>query len=195
MKFYLCSDHFPPEAFLNPEVEDKRFLRLNRTESIPIPTIFEDNFMQNAKEVAKNCENFLHHAKIADVTTERHRRTKRLKETSKFVKTEEEENKYVEEEFIDEDLRIEPDQEAAETVDINTFCRLCTKEFEEMIPIFDEMGELHADTMCFKLMPPGLIARDDGLPQYACTDCIDKLQACASIIGGFVENQDLFVSE
>lgn len=195
MKFYLCSDHFTNEAFLNPEVEDKRFLRLNRTTSIPLPTIFEDNFMKNVKEVAKNSENFLHHAKIPEASPATNRNKTKEKELTNVVKDNSPIKFEYVEEFIDEDLEITTANEVTDSVDINSFCRLCTKESEELVPIFDEAGQFHEETYCFKLMPQGLIASDDGLPQYVCTDCLDRLQSCASIIDGFVVNQSLFVSE
>lgn len=194
MKFYLCSDHFTNEAFLNPEVEDKRFLRLNRTISIPLPTIFEDNFMKNVKQVAKNSENFLHHAKIPEASPA-NRFKKNEKELTNVAKANNPIKFEYVEEFIDEDLEITAVNELTDSVDINAFCRLCTKESEQLVPIFDETGQFHDETVCFKLMPQGLVERNDGLPQYACTECLERLQSCASIIDGFVVNQNLFVSE
>lgn len=73
-------------------------------------------------------------------------------------------------------------------------CRLCTKPECELLPIFNENGELSTETECFKLMPASVIQFNDGLPQYVCFNCLEKLQSCANIIDGFVMNQNIFGS-
>lgn len=52
VKFYLCSDHFKPEDFINPDEPDKTLLMLKKTrQHIPLPSIFEDNLAENVNSV------------------------------------------------------------------------------------------------------------------------------------------------
>lgn len=202
-KFYLCSDHFSPDCFSNPEVEDQSFLRLNRVFSIPIPSIFEDNLMKNARLVTENREMFVNYA----------RHSKNDPEFRKIVlhKTNERDFK---EEIFEADQNIEvtlPNQEESvveeeeiietskadecEPIIITDYCRLCASSIAVLVPIFDENGEFTEDAECLNVMPSGLIQMNDNLPQSACNECLEKLQFCSNIINGFVYNQSLFVSE
>lgn len=81
-----------------------------------------------------------------------------------------------------------------EYVDINSYCRLCAQVYPDLISIFDEHGNFHIETDCFRLMPQDSIVMDDGLPQNVCAECLDKLQSCTNIIDGFVTNQTYFIT-
>lgn len=87
-----------------------------------------------------------------------------------------------------EDIKDEEEVKVEYIEEIDNLCRLCAKSETEMIQIFNEDGELNAH--CIKLMPN--IQLNDGLPQMACFNCLEKLQSCANIIDGFVANQQLF---
>jgi len=201
-KYYLCSDHFSPEAFVNPNIEDKSFLRLNRTYEIPLPAIFEDNLMKNVKLVTENPEKFVNYTKHSSIeaqenlrrSSERTRRKQDVVDVSHSPTKEDEEDEELDYEYVSEGLEISRSDET-ESIDINIYCRLCGRNPEDLHPIFDENGEFYADTECIRLMPSGLIMKDDGLPQYSCFECLEKLQSCSSIIDGFVMNQSMFTSE
>lgn len=200
-KYYICSDHFDQLAFLNPDVEDKAWLKLNKTYSIPLPSIFEDNLMANVKCVSENKEKFVNYTKhvvpsiklecspeIRQSKRDVHHKNQQVDDTNK---DDEEHQEYIEE--VLEISRADDDQE--DSIDINAFCRLCARNLNNLVPLFSESGDFNIETECLKLMPPGLIAKDDGLPQYSCMECIDKLQSCATIIDSFVCNQNLFELE
>jgi hypothetical protein len=195
-KYHLCSDHFSDDAFQDPKVNDKSFLKLNKFPSIPIPTIFENNLLKNVAKVAKNPEKFVGYNKHTAFESPKPehevvmKRPKLKLEAKPTVEIEQ-----VKEEYLDEELEIEQTTETIEPVDINTFCRLCAKTPPDLISIFDRNGDLHSDTKCFRLMPEGIIAFNDGLPQNVCFDCVEKLQSCFNIIDTFVENQNMFVTE
>lgn len=203
-KYYLCSDHFSDGAFVDASVEDKSFLRLNKAVSIPLPTIFEDNLMKNVKCVTENPEKFVNYTKHTTIeTAETMNITNPLvviRKQTQRQKDQDNANKppVIEEylEYIEEELEISRADQALESVDLNCLCRLCARNSDDLlVAIFDNFGNLNVETECLKLMPPGVILHGDGLPQYACTDCIDKLQSCVNIINGFVLNQSLFLSE
>jgi Zinc-finger associated domain (zf-AD) len=156
--------------------------------------------MENVKSVTKNIEKFVNYTKqpksedsqkVSDEIIN-HQQSRKIQYRDELqdelIETEEVE-------YIDEDLVITRADEMSETNEIYSYCRLCAKTANDLIPIFDEIGELTEDTECLRLMPEGLITKDDNLPQYTCVDCLQKLQSCASIIDRFVSNQSLFVSE
>jgi Zinc-finger associated domain (zf-AD) len=202
-KYHLCSDHFSNDAFVDPNV-DKSFLKLKKVPSIPMPKIFENNLLSTVQKVTKNPENFVNYSKLTAIDTSRVRTENNENARNVEVKIEEErlsKNQYDDQmeaetytEYIDEDLEIVRADEIEESVDINSFCRLCARNSGDLIAIFDQNGEFNAETDCFRLMPV-IIRKDDGYPQFACSDCLEKLQSCANIIDGFVMNQSLFVSE
>lgn len=184
-KYYLCSDHFASDAFIDANVEDKSFLRLNKLYSIPLPDkeLFENNLMKNVKSVTRNPQKFVTYTKHS--TTEKSPRKVKVKE-EKPVAIEDN----IEAEYIDESLEVSL---AAENDSL--LCRLCAaSSSHELLSIFNEQGELYSDTECLRLMPPGLIEKDDGLPQFVCFPCLEKLQACSNVIDGFISNQNLFSS-
>ena len=162
--------------------------------------------MENVKCVNENKEKFVNYTKHVVLETARpekrsnfHLRKEEVKQENLEYRHEqlnydEEHEEYVE--YVEEELEISrTDQQNAESVDINAFCRLCARNLDDLIPMFSEDGEYNIETECLKLMPPGLISKDDGLPQYSCLECLDKLQSCVSIIDGFVSNQNFFESE
>lgn len=196
----MCSDHFSNDSFANPDSEDKSFLRLNRTLSIPIPNIFENNLMKNVKSVTENPEKFLNYTKhiTADHMSKQdfsssNRISDEHPKNLKIENLNEENEDEVTVEYIDEELLESCKHE--NSIDISALCRLCACSVEDLIPIFNEKGKLHVETECLRLMPAGMIGCDDGLPQYACMECLEKLQSCSNIIEGFVMNQTLFESE
>lgn len=184
---------------MNPDVEDKSFLRLNRLLAIPLPSIFEDNLMKNVQSVTQNPDKFVNYTKnlIHELPVKKELETSPQGSKVAFDPKNDEESlgekiEYEDEvEYIDEELEISKTEDS-EAVDINDYCRLCGNNFDDLIPIFTPEGELQD---CFKLMPRGLISKDDGLPQFTCDECLSKLESCANIIDGFVMNQNLFVSE
>lgn len=187
-KYYLCSDHFAPDAFTNPEIEDKSFLRLNRLYNIPLPSIFEDNLMKNVKSVTQHPEKFVNYTKHPTIESMTNSRIQYGNEDEVQVKTE------CYEEYIEEDLEITR-ANVDDTINMNAFCRLCARNTDDLVPIFDENGALQVETECLRLMPSGLIKYNDDLPQYSCVECLDKLQSCVNVIDGFVLNQSLFSIE
>lgn len=209
-KYYLCSDHFSRDSFLNPDVEDKSFLRLNKLLNIPTPSIFEDNLLQNVKSVSENPEKFVNYTRYSMVDPPPKKETKKVvvhtrvqreikpePDVEEIEETEREEiitepTEYIEDYIIDEDLDI---SRANEYINISEYCRLCARHIENLVPIFDENGGLTEETECLSVMPIGVIQMHDNLPQSACFECLLKLQACAEVIDGFVMNQSLFVSE
>lgn len=148
--------------------------------------------MENVKSVTRNPGKFVNYTKQTIETSPK--QTKRKSKEIYFEPISKEESaEYLEESLEDELIN------TTESIDIDTYCRLCATNTSsntcELLPIFDEKGQLHAYTECLKLMPNGLIVKDDGLPQYVCEYCLEKLQSCANIIDGFVVNQSLFVTE
>lgn len=159
--------------------------------------------MENVKSVTENKEKFVNYTKhvISETTAKPESanfpRQSLKKESLKqenypedlIEYTENDECVYVEE-FLevsrtDEDFKEEPE-------DINSYCRLCATNENVLFPLFNENGDYNIETECLKLMPPGLIVKDDGLPQHACIGCLEKLESCANIVDGFVSNQNLF---
>lgn len=182
-KYYLCSDHFKPDSFINPEIEDKSFLRLNRLYSIPLPSIFEDNLMKNVESVTQHPEKFVNYTKHPVIDPHSGDANQ-----NHSIKTE------CYEEYIEEELETSI-TDPTDAIDMNAFCRLCARNTEDLVPIFDDNGALHVETECLRLMPSGLIQQNDELPQYSCVECLEKLQSCVNIIDGFVLNQSLFSLE
>lgn len=197
-KYHLCSDHFSSDSFVDPNVE-KHFLKLKKVPSIPMPTFFENNLLKTVQKVTQNPEKFKSYSKLTAIETST------AENRENFYKTKMNEVKVVErltseeqmqtENFTDyEELEIERADEIEE-IDINSFCRLCARNAGNLIAIFNDNGDFNAETESLKLMPSGMIAKDDGFPQFTCLDCVDKLNSCLNIIDGFVVNQTLFVSE
>lgn len=156
--------------------------------------------MKNVKLVTENPEKFVNYTKHSNEAADNRRShelaspTKKNEKQFKMIDVKPEPETYVE--YLDEELEISRTDQTTESIGMfDVFCRLCARTAEELIPIFDEDGDLHEETECLKLMPSGLIGRDDGLPQYTCAECLEKLQSCVNIIDGFVFNQTLFVSE
>lgn len=173
---------------MNPDVEDKSLLRLNKTYSIPLPKIFEDNLLDNIKKVSAHPERFINYTKqaAADISSQNKHRREAPKKQSNEQKEEDECTEY-----LHEELEIT----RSASVDINAFCRLCAQNTDDLTAIFDENGYFFPETECIKVMPQTLIQMNDGLPQAACMECLEKLQSCAAIIEGFTLNQTLFVAE
>lgn len=196
-KYHLCSDHFENSSFVDANVADKSFLKLKKVPSIPMPTIFENNLLKTVQKVTQNPEKFVNYSKLTAIDTstaenrENFYRT-RHNEIKSVTKREEEKEAEAFTEY--EELEIERDDEVEE-IDINSFCRLCARNSGNLIAIFNENGEFNAETESLKLMPDGMITKDDGYPQGTCLECVEKLQSCFNIIDGFVLNQSLFVSE
>lgn len=194
IKYYLCSEHFTPSDFANPDVDDKSFLTLNRSQNyIPLPSKFENNLQQNIEVVVKNAEKFMKIPKrICDKRPQSSKPAKR-KFSEKLQKVE-----ILSTQVIESDIEIQRIDEYPSDIEyieeIVLVCRLCAKIECEILPIFNDNGELTAETECFKLMPPSLIQFNDGHPQHVCFNCLEKLQSCSNIIDGFVMNQNVFGS-
>lgn len=206
-KYYLCSEHFVDEDMLNPEVADKSFLRLKKVNNdvIPLPTIFEDNLLRNVQTAQQNAEKFSTYIKPRMADSSRPRVGKRQNEqrsvyTVREIKKPRQEQQIictteiVHSDFLAENL-LESKNDDEEFVDINSYCRLCARVCIDLISIFDELGNYHIETDCFRLMPQNVIVKDDGLPQSVCGECLEKLQAAANVVDGFVTNQNFFVVE
>lgn len=217
-KYYLCSDHFTSEDFIDPNVQDKSFLRLNRSyafrnaSNIPLPSIFEDNLMKNVKKVHQNPKKFVNYTKHATYQrSSKHHQSFHLSYKPNTIrehtddaedvatigetqdlKTEDIKSEEMSTEFIEENL--EEESYDTETLVIDLVCRLCANNSCDLYKIFDDQGQFYEDTECIRLMPAGLIEKDDGLPQLVCLACIEKLQSCAKVIDNFVLNQSLFSS-
>ncbi|CRK92401.1 CLUMA_CG005969, isoform A, partial [Clunio marinus] len=204
-KYYLCSDHFSSDAFSNPETEDKSYLRLNKTFSIPIPTIFKDNLMENVKSVVEHPEKFQKYSRntAGDKTIKsikRSNRTSSLKKSSttpeklKFnynVGEKKPQELTFEEEVVEEYLDYTYEEIDIKREDSDeSYCRLCAKNVNNLTLIFQDDGDFYPCTDCLRLLP--MIQKDDGLPQYVCMECLEKLQSCADTLNGFVLNQNLF---
>jgi Zinc-finger associated domain (zf-AD)/THAP domain len=176
-KYYLCSDHFTPQDFSNPNIEDRSFLMLNRTANIvPLPTQFENNLQQNYEIALKNSEKFINYSKKEGTERSPRGRKRKLEDVTGH------------DDFDLSDTNIEFIEE------IDNLCRLCARSESEMVPIFSDNGELTTEALSIKIMPECVIQFNDGLPQQACITCLEKLQSCVNIIDGFVVNQNLFLS-
>lgn len=177
-----------------------------------MPSIFEDNLMKNVETVTRNTDKFINyssqrqekHQKIRNYTHQRiHQNAKKqngeqmdavcstiyavsIPTTSATIKEVTLPEDTIEEFVTEEDLEITRTDE---------YCRLCGSISNELLPIFDNFGLLYKETICLDLMPQGLIAKDDGLPQNVCVYCLVKLQSCVNTIQDFVNNQSLFNSE
>lgn len=137
----------------------------------------------------KNAEKFM---KVSKKTNDRGKVTKR-KFSEKLQKVEILSNELVESDI--EIQRVDDFQTEIEYIEeVVVLCRLCAKIECELLPIFNENGELSTETECFRLMPAGVVQFNDGFPQHVCFNCLEKLQSCANIIDGFVMNQNLFGS-
>lgn len=190
-KYYLCSDHFKDEDFLNPETDDKQLLILKRNnQCIPIPSKFEDNLMQNINLAMENQENFKSYKRP---TITKHESLINVVYYEPPTKKNDEET-YEEVEINPENI-MGQEEHLIEFIEETDFqiCRLCAKSASDMLMIFNnDAGTFTPETECVRLMPSGIISKDDGLPQTICYECRDKLQKCADLINGFVDNQSLF---
>lgn len=169
---------------MNPHSE-KAFLILNRSnQQIPLPSKFENNLHKNLQSAKQNADNF---TKYYRAENERVPRRGAKRKSEEPVRHESDmvafKQKCEEDEFVNVVEYIE---------EIDDLCRLCAKVETDMLQIFNDSGELTADAQCFKLMPD--IKFNDGLPQMACFNCIEKLANCAYIIDGFESNQQLFLN-
>ena len=159
--------------------------------------------MKNVQLVTKNPEKFVNYSKSTAIEAHEKRFSPSKSSQIHFMKSHEQiEEEYEQEktddciEYIEEELEIVRADQQSDLIDINEFCRLCTRNFDiGLVSIFDEHGNFTDETECLKVMPPKLITLNDGLPQQVCVECLEKLQSCATIIDGFVMNQSLFVSE
>lgn len=170
--------------------------------------MFEDNLLKNVETAQQNAEKFCTLNSIRKITgDEREFRRKRYAvhpnvSPRKIAKYEETQSIFCSSETeivqchntLDLNIVDETTPED-ECVDINTYCRLCAQVCHDLISIFDEHGNFHIETDCFRLMPQDSILKDDGLPQHVCCECLEKLQSCVNIIDGFVTNQTYFITE
>ncbi|GAB0094179.1 THAP-type domain-containing protein [Sergentomyia squamirostris] len=70
-------------------------------------------------------------------------------------------------------------------------CRLCSKSHSSMklLPIFQDAKI----TEMLSMILPNIIIENDGLPQNACEECLEKVKLCSGIINSFVEAQENFI--
>lgn len=165
---------------------------LNRNHhNIPIPSKFENNLQQNLQSVIQNSEKFEKFTRTRiDHGGEKRGVKRKNEETSWTNETETLNVNYATN--LDEDEKVKEEIEYIEEID--DICRLCAKQTDERIPIFNEFGELTVEAECISLMPKDTIQHNDGLPQIACLNCLHKLDSCMNIINGFVNNQALFLN-
>lgn len=193
-KYYLCSDHFTNDDFLNPDVDDKSFLRLKKIPSAPIPSIFEDNLMKNVQSAVENADKFVTYSKSRtqqdSLISLDQKRSLNITEKILFGSPSAKKSRHEPEVEEIEYLNPEDQFELVE----NNICRLCANNCLDLIAIFDEDGNYYAETECFSIMPQGVITKDDGHPQFACTECLEKLQSCSNTIDNFLHNQSLFTT-
>ncbi|CAO1428463.1 unnamed protein product [Diamesa tonsa] len=215
-KYYLCSVHFDSDCFT-----DTSHQKLSKTRQfVPTPTIFENNFEDTVRTVTTNKRKFASYTKYSApetkwesikapklAITKVHYGYKNLKKE----KIDEEIYDVMEEsppkraKYYDEDCRVaveyiieqEAEEEEPETLLEKVpeeMCRLCTKMevIENLVPIFDGEGNFTPMANCIQLMPNNIIFENDGLPQNACTDCLEKLQGCSDIIDMFINKQAEF---
>lgn len=151
--------------------------------------------MKNVKSVCQNPQKFVNYTK--NTTNEKSPKQRQIlprisKPPINEEKVESEDGICVE--YIDESLELQNSEiELPEPTDL-VLCRLCALDSSELVEIFNEQGQFYEDTECLRLMPQGLIEKDDGGPQLVCQTCLEKLQSCANIIDGFVMNQNLFAT-
>lgn len=149
-----------------------------------MPSKFENNLQKNLQSAKQNADNFV---KYFRVDQQHDQKVQRRGVKRRKSEDDEEQKQEIEDKFEE----VEAPNEIEYIEEIDDLCRLCAAKSEtEMIQIFDECGELSADAQCIKLMPN--IQYNDGLPQAACFNCLEKLHGCANIIDGFVANQRLF---
>lgn len=175
---------------------------LNRSHNhIPLPTRFENNLEQNLQSVIQNSEKFMKFTRVElDANGEKKKRGAKRKndQTSWVVETSNDEqyneNYNIEEENVKEEGNVIEEIEYIEEID--DICRLCATQTQtnERVHIFNEYGELTEEAESISIMPKDTIQFNDGLPQNACLNCLEKLESCVSIINGFVNNQSLFLN-
>lgn len=183
----MCSDHFTPNDFINPNVENKALLVLQRSSNyIPMPSRFENNLEQNLQSVIQNSEKFMKFTRVESDPVVRKRRGVKRKADDDSWEIETSSNSY--------ELREEEIEEVEYIEEIDDMCRLCAKTATDMVPIFNDLGEFTDESQCINIMPGDTIQCNDGLPQTACRVCLEKLQSCIDVINGFVNNQTLFLN-
>lgn len=213
-KYYLCSDHFDSDCFT-----DTSHQKLNKTRQfVPTPTIFENNFEDTVRTVNMNKTNFVPYYKVSAPDTkwatikappleisQVHYGFKNQKQEKNAVEVYDikEEKPTKRAKFYDNDIAveyiIEQTEDENDTMDsmlekVDEMCRLCAKidVIENLVSIFDGEGNFTPIANCIHLMPNNLICENDGLPQYACTECLEKLQGCSDIIDSFINKQAEF---
>lgn len=211
-KYYLCSVHFDNDCFT-----DTTHQKLNKTRQfVPTPTIFEDNFEDAVRIVNTNKKKFSPYTKYSAPESKWETIKGPKLEISKvhygFKKHKQEKNNeevydIMEEEppkrakYYDDDIAVEYiiEQVEEETETLldkvpEEMCRLCAKmdAIDNLVPIFDGEGNFTSMANCIQLMPNNIIFENDGLPQNACTDCLEKLQGCSDIIDMFINKQAEF---
>lgn len=215
-KYYLCSVHFDSDCFT-----DTSHQKLNKTRQfVPSPTIFEDNFEDTVRTVTINKNKFAPYSKFSAPETKWetikapklaiskvHYGFKNEKEEENAVEVYDikEETQTKRAKYHDDDIAveyiIEQSEEETDTMLDSTLekvpeemCRLCAKMnlIENLVPIFDGEGNFTPIANCIQLMPNNIIFENDGLPQNACSDCLEKLQGCSDIIDTFINKQAEF---
>ncbi|CAO1428561.1 unnamed protein product [Diamesa serratosioi] len=213
-KYYLCSDHFDNDCFT-----DTTHQKLNKTRQfVPTPTIFENNFEDNVRTVNRNKINFVPYYKVVGpdnkwttikapplAISKVHYGFKNQKQEKNAVevyavKEETKRAKYDDTDIAVEYIIEQTDEETDTLLDSmlekvpDEMCRLCAKMngIENLVSIFDGEGNFTPIANCIHLMPNNLICENDGLPQYACTECLEKLQGCSDLIDSFINKQAEF---
>lgn len=217
-KYYLCSDHFDNDCFTDTTHQKLNKTR----QFVPTPTIFENNFEDTVRTVNRNKNNFVTYYRVGSSekkwTTIKgppleiskvHYGFKNENQERRDVEVydvkEETPTKRTKYDDTDTDIAVEyiieqADEESDALLDSmlekvpDEICRLCAKMnvIENLVSIFDGEGNFTPITNCIHLMPNNLILENDGLPQYACTECLEKLQGCSDIIDSFINKQAEF---
>lgn len=199
-KYYICSEHFEDDCFLDPETKTRLKKNL-RPIKVPIPTIFKCNFDKVIPKDISLIRPVTTSIKIKcsptkstkSPATKQHSPVKLRQSGGESQKKESEEvSQFIEnielkdDEHLVEICEIETEEETEILIEQNV-CRLCFGTFDELIDIFSEVTILEQ----LNIVLPGEIHSEDSLPHGICSKCIEELDTASRILTKFNNTQQM----
>lgn len=207
VKYYLCSEHFTDECFIDPPF-NRKLRKTSRPMVVPIPTIFRNNFKecvsQSLKEeiddsqLSQQMDDIIDFNPISE-TTELvdplllddyiaidHDQSS-CEGIEQFVQYTDDVTSLVEEDKEEDDAEEEeihsPEPETSPAI-----CRLCLSNGNELlVPIFEDGSEV---AYILERILPDMISPDDGFSQQVCLKCLEDATRCLNTIEAFKAAQE-----
>lgn len=208
VKYYLCSDHFTDDCFLDPE--KTRLKKSLRPIQVPIPTIFQCNLADvMPRDVSMPLPKKSHKRSMPTVQYQSPVKESSLSPAFKYIVTTDDGDSEVvicddnndlvdqeEESLGQEHPSIEEEEEEEELVEMEirpSICRLCNVDYSReedglnLKYIFDDQGFLDALNY---ILPDGQINRGDEYSQYACQYCVTNVETSFIIVSNLRRTQE-----